>query len=504
MSELLRQLAAWTPFSAIVIGDLMLDQLVYGNADRLAPDSPVPILHVQRTEDRPGGAANVALDLIAMRASVHALGVVGADPEAAHLASALRVSGVQTDNLVVDPSRPTTLKRSLIGLAQHRHPQKMFRVDHESRAPLSPEVEAQLIGRLLALLPSADVVCIEDYNKGVCTPAVCQAVIRACRSRGVPCVVDPAAIDDYSKYRAATTITPNRSEAALAGRLELADDAGPMEHVALARKLLHELDLDAVVITLDRHGALLLEQGHEPMHVPTFARQVYDVTGAGDMVLAALAGARANRIHWPDAVRLANAAAGLEVEVFGVVPMPIERIHREVMLRERQALDASAGVDPGKVRSLDQLLVEVRALKQDQQRVVFTNGCFDVLHAGHLSLLRRAAREGDFLVVAINADDSVRRLKGHKDPARPINNQRDRAELLSGLECVDAVIVFDEDTPERVIDLIEPDVLVKGAEYQGTVVPGAAKVESRGGRVVLLPMIEGKSTTNIVNKARNG
>ena len=499
MSHLLDKLAAWKGFTALVVGDFMLDQLMYGNADRLAPDSPVPILHVQRTEDRPGGAANVCLDLIAMRASVHALGVVGDDREADLLRSALAASGVQQGGLVTDPARPTTLKRSLIGLAQHRHPQKMFRVDHESRAPLGEHVERQLIARFEELLPGADVVCIEDYNKGVCTPGVCQAIIRAAKRHAVPVLVDPAAIEDYSKYRGATTITPNRSEAALATGIEMDDHAPCEAHAPIARTLVDTLELDAAVITLDKLGALLLERGGQPLPVPTVARQVYDVTGAGDMVLAALAGAIANGIDWPDAVRFANAAAGLEVEVFGVVPMPIERIHREVMLRE-----GGVATRQGKVRTLEQLLVEVAALRNDAKQIVFTNGCFDVLHNGHLSLLRRAAAEGDFLIVAVNSDDSVRRLKGRKDPSRPINNEHDRAELLGGLECVDAVLVFTEDTPERVINAIQPDVLVKGAEYSIDQVPGATTVQARGGRVVLLEMVQGKSTTGLVTRMRGG
>lgn len=500
MSKLLEQLATWRAFTAVVVGDYMLDQLVYGHADRLSPEAPVPVLAVQRMEDRAGGAANVCLDLVAMKATVHAVGVTGDDREADLLRSALVAGGVNADGLVSDPSRPTTVKRSLIGLAQHRHPQKMFRVDFESRAPLSAEIERQLIERferVLAANGGADVVCIEDYNKGVCTAALCQAVIKAAKKQRVPVLVDPAAIEDYSKYRGCSTVTPNRTEAALATGAEMADDATPEQHGPLAKKLVESLDLEAAVITLDRHGALLMEKGKRALSVPTVARQVYDVTGAGDMVLAALAGARANGIAWPDAVRLANAAAGLEVEVFGVVPMPIEKIHREVMMLE----GVHGGIN-GKVRTLEQLLVEVAAHRNDGKRVVFTNGCFDVLHAGHLSLLRRAGDEGDFLIVGVNADESVRRLKGKKDPSRPINNEIDRAEMLGGLECVDAVVVFGEDTPEKLIEAIRPDVLVKGAEYSIEQVPGASFVQKNGGRVVLLEMVEGKSTSAIVARAR--
>ncbi len=494
MSHLLDTLASWRPFKTLVVGDFMLDQLVYGNADRLAPDAPVAVLQVQRTEDRPGGAANVCLDLVAMKAEVHAFGVVGDDREADLLRSALAAAGVQADGLVADPARPTTLKRSLIGLAQHRHPQKMFRLDYESRSPLPAEAVAEIIARFKRELPGAHAVCLEDYNKGVCIPELCQAVIRLSREAGVPVLVDPAAIEDYSRYRGASTITPNRTEAVLATGIEMPDDAPPAAFASVAHKLVNDLALDSAVITLDRHGALLLERGHEALHLPTFARAVYDVTGAGDMVLAALAAGRANGLAWPDAVRLANAAAGLEVEVFGVVPMPIEKIHREVLLRERSM--------PGKLRTLEQLLVEVAAARNDRRRVVFTNGCFDILHAGHLSLLERAAALGDFLIIGLNSDDSVRRLKGHKDPARPINNEHDRALVLGGLACVGAVCIFDDDTPERLIRAVKPDILVKGDEYTIDQVPGASFVLECGGRVELLPMIAGQSTTRAVARIR--
>ncbi len=495
-SSLLHNLATWRPFSVVVLGDFMLDQLVYGNADRLSPEAPVPVLHVQREECRPGGAANVCLDLRAMHGTVRAVGVVGDDPHAADMRRLLGAEGIDATGLVADATRPTTRKRSLIGLAQHRHPQKMFREDHESRAPLDAGVTARVLDALDKALVGADALCIEDYAKGVCTPEVCSAAILRCRRAGVPVFVDPAAIKDYSKYRGATVITPNRTEAALALDMRPLDDAEPIAHAGIAERLLRTIELEACVITLDRHGALLLERdgaGGQAQVLPTQARQVYDVTGAGDMVLAALAAGRANGMTWSDAVRFANAAAGLEVEQFGVVPIPLERIHAEIMKRSLS--------NRGRVRTRDELLVEVRALKRDGKQVVFTNGCFDILHAGHHALLKRAASFGDFLVVGVNTDASVKRL--NKGPDRPINNEIDRAQLLSGLSCVDAVVIFDEDTPEALIRTIEPDVLVKGAEYRVDQIPGAQFVLSRGGRVELVEMIKGRSTTGLVDRIRS-
>jgi D-beta-D-heptose 7-phosphate kinase/D-beta-D-heptose 1-phosphate adenosyltransferase len=427
----------------------------------------------------------------------------------------LERAGVAAGGVVADQSRPTTVKRSLIGMAQHRHPQRMFRMDHESTEPISAAVEDAVLDAFERALPGADVVCIEDYNKGVCTERVCQGVIKRCRAarnprvagssgaRGVPVMVDPAAIPDYSKYRGATVITPNRTEAALASGMKVDPGAPPMGHSELAGRLLEDLDLEAVVVTLDKDGALLVERQVEKTggrgvcvsEHPTIARQVYDVTGAGDMVLAALAGARAHGLEWPDAVQLANVAAGLEVAVFGVVPIPIEQIHREVIARERQQHGGHE-----KTRTLDELLIDVAAVRRDGKKVVFANGCFDVLHVGHLSLLRRAAALGDFLVVAINTDETVRKLKGD---GRPLNTERNRAELLGGLECVDAVLVFAEETPERVIRALKPDVLVKGAEYSVDQIPGAEFVIANGGNVVRPEMVGGISTTRTVEKMRS-
>jgi D-beta-D-heptose 7-phosphate kinase / D-beta-D-heptose 1-phosphate adenosyltransferase len=496
LDTLLQHLARWKAFTALVVGDFMLDQLHYGDAERLSADAPVPVLHIRRTEDRPGGAANVCLDLVAMRGRVKALGIIGDDHEGHLLARALQAQHVEPAALISDPSRPTTVKRNLIGLAQARHPQKMFRCDFESREPLAPHLAAQLIAAFEKSLPGTDVVCIEDYNKGVCTPEVCQAVIRAARAAGIPVLVDPARIADYSKYAGATAITPNRNEAELATGCPTDGQACPEHNARLARILLDTLDLQAVVLTLDRHGALLLERRtpeHRATALPTIAREVYDVTGAGDMMLAALAAARANGIAWPDAVRFANAAAGLEVEVFGVMPMPLEKIHHELLLR-------AGGLD-GKLRTLDQVLVQVAACRREGRRVVFTNGCFDILHSGHIALLEKAAALADFLIVAINSDESVRRLKGS---ARPVNNEIDRARVLGALAGVGAVVIFSEETPLRLIEAIRPDVLVKGADYTRDNVVGAEIVESSGGKVVLIDLVEGRSTTETIEKLRRG
>ncbi len=489
MSRLIEDLASYRPFTAIVVGDFMLDQSVYGAAERLSPDAPVPVLHVDRTESRPGGAANVAFCLRELKAEVHCFGVVGDDPEAADLRASLTAAGCAAAGLVADAGRPTTIKRSMIGLAQHRHPQKMFRLDLESREPLSQPLADDLVARVSAALDEAVVVCLEDYDKGVCSPAICRAIIERCRAAGKPVLVDPAAIDDYSKYRGATAITPNRSEAERATGLDTPLEATQIHNAGLAARLLNDLDLEAVVLTLDRHGALLERRGCDPVLVPTEARSVYDVSGAGDIVLAALAGAVANGFDWLDAVRFANAAAGLEVELFGVQPVAFARVQRELLAQSRR-LD-------GKVRTVDELLVELAVHRAAGHRVVFTNGCFDVLHAGHVTYLTEARALGDVLVVAINTDEQVRQQKGRR---RPIFKEPYRAMVLAALECVDYVTVFAEPTPHEILRKVRPQVLVKGGDYAPGEVVGREIVEEYGGEVRVLAHRPGVGSAAIIRR----
>ncbi|MCH8271058.1 MAG: D-glycero-beta-D-manno-heptose 1-phosphate adenylyltransferase [Planctomycetes bacterium] len=487
MDTLLEKLADFRPFVALVVGDFMLDEMIFGDAERLSADAPVPVLRVRRTQTLPGGAANLCLDLAALGGTVHALGAIGNDPEGTTLRKLLESDSITSD-LVLDPARPTTVKRNMIGLAQHRHPQKMFRVDHESDEPLPDDVAQILLTAFKAALPDADLVCIEDYDKGVCSEHVCQQVIALARDAGKPVFVDPASLDSYTKYRGATAITPNRTEAERATRLRC-DPGADQPCAPVAAAIQADTDADAVVLTLDRMGALLLEGAADPVAITTTAREVYDVSGAGDMFLAALAAARANDTSWPDAVRFANAAAGLEVEVFGVAPIPLTDI--------RNALLTQAGHDLGPLRTLEHVLGDARSIRQRGGKVVFTNGCFDILHPGHIALIQQCATFGDYVVIGLNDDDSVRRLKGHD---RPVNTALDRARVLGALQGVDAVVLFAQDTPLQLIEAIRPDVLVKGADYSKDQVVGAEIVERLGGRVVLIELVPGSSTTGTIAK----
>lgn len=481
----------WKRRKIVVAGDFMLDHYLYGHADRLSPDAPVPVLSVQREEHKPGGAANVCLDLLALNCDVACLGVTGDDDNAQVLKQKMHDAGCNVAGLVITADRPTTVKQNLVGLAQHRHPQKMFRVDFEKKLPVDDATAAKILAKAKIALKGASVLCLEDYNKGVLTPAVCQQLIALAKAMNVPVMVDPAAITDYSKYAGAATITPNRTEASLAMDVKC-DGADQATLEKLARQMLKQLKLETVVLTLDKQGALLLEKGKKPVIVPTVARQVYDVTGAGDMVLAMLAAAKANGADWLSAVELANIAAGLEVERFGVVPIELDEILLALLEKQSKAL--------GKVRQMAQLLPELAAYRKQGRKIAFTNGCFDILHAGHVSFLRESRALGDLLVVGVNSDTSIKRIKG-KD--RPVNQQEDRLMVLSELQSIDYLIVFDKDTPTELLEQIKPDILVKGGDYDRSSVVGADLVESYGGKVALVSFVKGRSTTNIITKIKN-
>jgi D-beta-D-heptose 7-phosphate kinase/D-beta-D-heptose 1-phosphate adenosyltransferase len=473
----------------LVIGDVILDRYTWGDAERVSQEAPVILLRADKREQRLGGAANVCNMLSGLGAQPTLAGVVGDDADGDQVRDELRRAEIACTSVLTDSSRPTTVKERFMGRAQQRHPHQILRVDREVRDALSEPVEVKLLGSIADMLGDHELVLISDYAKGVCTTTLLAEVISLCRQAGKRVLVDPVRHPDYSRYRGASSMTPNRLEASLAtgGTIPRAADAFP-----LARKLRDELDLEAAIITLDKEGmALAHSDGHEAIF-PTRQRQVYDITGAGDMVLSVIGMALAAGASYDDAIRIANIAGGLEVEKVGCAIVTRDEILADLGTNRYRA--------DQKVFDRESLAVEVARRRDAGQRIVFTNGCFDILHAGHVRYLQEARAHGDCLIVAINSDASVQQIKG---PSRPIIPQSDRAGMLAALEGVDYVTIFHETTPHSLLHLIRPDVLVKGGTYSQDQVVGREVVESYGGQVIVACEVKGLSTSAIVERIRD-
>ncbi len=475
----------------LLVGDLILDRYMYGDAERISPEAPVPVLRAVERDQRVGGSANVAACLRALGARVYCAGAVGDDAAGRDLRDLLVTLGVDCDGFVVTDDRNTCTKTRFVGLAQHRHRQQLLRFDEESTHALPPAVSDRLEGFVLQAVDDADVVCIEDYDKGVITRELVAAIAQAARLAGKPVIVDPARLTSYERYRGATMITPNRSELELvAGRAF----ESPEAVVSAAGRFPADWGVECLAVTLDRDGAVVVPADGASVHIPTRPRSVYDNTGAGDAVLACLAAAIATGASFEDSVRLANIAGGLEVEKFGCVPIAADEMLAELRIEHRRR--------NGKLRTIDDLAAELNLRRDRGETVAFTNGVYDIMHPGHLDLLAKARDEASLLVVAVNSDSSVRQLGKGSD--RPFNDQSFRTTMLSHIESVDYVVVFDEPTPQSLIERIRPDVLVKGEDWAGKGVVGADFVERNGGRVRMIPMVGDYSTTSIVQRIRNG
>lgn len=473
----------------LVVGDYMLDRYLYGDAERISPEAPVPVLRVVRQEEALGGAGSVAADIAALGAVPHCVGITGRDADGERLRELLDQCGADTGGLTVVAERPTTRKTRLVGMAQHRHRQQLIRIDDENADPVSDATADELISAACRLLDTCRAVCLEDYGKGVVTERLAQGIIEAAGARGVPVLIDPANTDNYSRYAGATVVTPNRTETErLIGRRLRSLDAVR----AAASEILSRCRTKCVCVTLDAEGAALIEPGGKFEHIPTKSRDVYDVTGAGDEVLAAMAVAVAAGATLREAAALANVAGGLEVEKFGCVPITREEVIGEILLEHHKTL--------GKVRTLDQLLPELARRRARHEKIAFTNGCFDLVHAGHIANFAFCRKQADVLVVGLNSDASVRAL--NKGGNRPIVGQEDRAAVLAALADVDYVVVFDDDTPQKLIEAIRPDVLLKGGDWAGRPVAGQEFVEKYGGKVLFVPLLEGRSTTDLIERIR--
>jgi D-beta-D-heptose 7-phosphate kinase / D-beta-D-heptose 1-phosphate adenosyltransferase len=461
-----------------VVGDVMLDEYLTGAVERISPEAPVPVVRVRGSEYRLGGAANVARQIAALGARVTLAGIVGGDEAGRRLLELCAAGRIDSPAVVSVAARQTTRKLRVLG-----HSQQLLRLDFEDAAPCAGQLSAQLL-RALAAVPAPDAIILSDYAKGVLTEDTLAGIVRL---RGkVPLVVDPKH-RDFGRYRGATTVTPNLRELeAAAGRALDAADTGGL--TAAARELLTRAGLDSMVVTLGDRGMLVVPRTGPEVAVPAIRRDVYDVTGAGDTAIAVLALALAGGAPLAQAAELANAAAGVAVCQVGAVAVSAASIH-----------DALASHPEGKLLSRHDLAARAATWRSAGKRIVFTNGCFDLLHAGHLELLGRAARLGDVLVLAINSDASVRRLKG---PDRPLVAQAERAALLAALAYVDAVTIFDEDTPLETLQAVRPDVLVKGGDYEPAQVVGRELVEAGGGRVEIVPLMPDRSTSSLVERIR--
>jgi D-beta-D-heptose 7-phosphate kinase/D-beta-D-heptose 1-phosphate adenosyltransferase len=456
----------------VVAGDVMLDRYLFGSTGRISPEAPVPVVHVQETDNRPGGAANVAVNLAALGIATRLVGVVGQDAAADTLASILEARGIVCAFAKAD-DRPTITKTRVQSRGQ-----QLIRLDEERAMAMPGDAVAGALSRALG---DAGAVILSDYGKGALSDV--QTMIKACREAGVPVLVDPKGTD-FSKYRGATLITPNQGEfEAVAGKAESEEDL-----VARAYAMMDELELDALLVTRSEKGMLLVESGNEPVFLSTQAREVYDVTGAGDTVIATLGAALAAGQGLASAAALANLAAGLVVRKIGVAT---------VTPGELSAALHQRGQGGRGLVELDALLALVDEARSRNERIVMTNGCFDVLHAGHVAYLEEAKSLGDRLIVAVNDDDSVRRLKGE---SRPINALDDRMLVLAGLAAVDWVVSFAEDTPARLIAAILPDILVKGGDYKPDEIVGAKEVLQHGGEVRVLAFRDGHSSTRIIDR----
>ena len=470
----------WATKRLLVVGDVMLDKYIWGEVGRISPEAPVPVVRATHQSNQPGGAANVAMNLCRLGAQAEVIGFTGADEDERLLAEGLRANSI-TPRFVVSSGFPTITKQRILGGRQ-----QMLRLDSERLGARSDDDYARLLETVLAQLPGCDAVVLSDYAKGALTPQVCQTIIQAARAQGTPVLVDPKSAD-FSRYRGATTICPNLNELSAAVHRD-ARELKPLLEAAEA--LVPELGIDFLTATLGEKGIALLRAGSCTL-APAVARQVFDVSGAGDTVIAVLALCLASGLRPESAVELANVAAGIVVGKVGTVP--VERHELIAALAPQIALQ---GED--KVVTREELVRRTALWKANGERVVFTNGCFDLLHIGHITVLEQARRFGDRLIVAINSDASVRELKG---PSRPIVGERERGRVLAALAAVDAVVVFGEPTPLEVILESRPDVIVKGGDYAVETVVGASEVMAWGGQVKIIPIVEGFSTTRLIAKS---
>ena len=473
--------------TVLCVGDLMLDEFVYGDVSRISPEAPAPVIAARRSEINVGGAGNVARNIASLGGQCLFVGLIGDDDAGQTLQTKLSGYDGIAATLIRDPSRPTTRKVRFVSDHFSTH---MLRADWELATPASIAVEQQLLDAILPQIEQADLVLLSDYAKGVLTASLIRAVIDAAKARGKRVIVDPKSAN-FAIYRGANLLTPNRKEFAEATRSRAATQA---EIALAAQDLFATAECDAVLVTQSEDGMTLVPRDGEAIHVPALPVKVRDVSGAGDTVAAALALALAAGADWDGALRVANAAAAVAVGKTGTAVVTQAELRRAILPHAFLAAE-------DKIATHDTLDSRLSEWRSQGLRVGFTNGCFDILHPGHVRVLTAARGACDRLIVGLNSDSSVRQLKGDD---RPVQDERARAEVLAALEAVDLVVIFSEDTPLRLITQIRPSVLVKGGDYTREQVVGHEIVDAQGGEVVLVDILQGHSTTSLVQRARSG
>ena len=472
----------------LVIGDLMLDRFVYGSVTRISPEAPAPVINTSPPDEIIGGAGNVARNIAALGARCDLVAIVGRDDAARSLRRRMAASPEITPTLIELNDRPTTLKTRFVA---HLHNTHLLRADSEDTAPIGRETENRVLARIERLLPGADAVILSDYNKGVLTPRVTAKVIELASVAGKSVIVDPKGIE-YERYKGATVLTPNLGELAQALGRPIQNEEAAVQ--AGAQALMRGIDCETVLVTRGERGVLVVDRHGASSVFDATAKRVIDVSGAGDTLVASFTLALISNAGTVNAARLANAAAGIVVGKKGTSQVTADELRSALLSRPHFELRE-------KIHDPHSLERRVAAWRRDGLTIGFTNGCFDLLHPGHVHLLCEARSYCDRLVVGLNSDTSVKRLKG---PARPVQPETARSFVLAGLAFVDAVTLFDQDTPIELIEAIKPDILLKGADYNIDGVIGREIVQSYGGRVILVELVPDSSTTQIVDRLRAG
>ena len=467
----------------LVIGDLMLDEYLWGEVDRISPEAPVQVVTIQKEDFTLGGAGNVVNNAVALGAKVFTAGVIGTGRNGQVLLERFNELGVDTSLIIQEPDRATTQKTRIIAANQH-----VLRIDRETKQDISGQTLEKIIRLIEDKMPDIDVVLISDYGKGLITKNLLSKVIASAKKHEKMIIVDPKGLD-FSKYSGVSLLTPNKKEAALASGVEIDDDSS-LEKAA--NKILENISLDNLLITCGKDGMVLFGKNKTPFRVRAKSRQVFDVSGAGDTVLAVFGLAVASGASIHNSVALANTAAGIVVGKVGTATVSKQEL--------ASALTSDDTGLPSKYKDLSELPALVKDLKKKGKQLVLTNGCFDLLHAGHIMLFSASKQLGDILIVAIDDDASVKKLKGS---GRPVINAKERGRILSALDAVDYVVVFSSQELIKLIEIIQPDVLTKGSNYSTTQVFGRERVEALGGKVVLIPVTEDISSTRIIDTIKH-